>query len=148
MKRILALCLFVAFAGSASIADARSGSKLAPADEYFGSLKLSILGIRNTIRDVGANLEVDMSRWEHLSNKAEFAEDALHDWQRKYPGDTWLPKTIFALERLYAKIDNEEGHRRRVAATIWIVHDFPGTCYARVGREELETGHTLQANCE
>jgi hypothetical protein len=109
----------------------------APADEYFGKLKMSILGIRNTIKDVGANIDIDASRAPGLMGKCDFAEDAIHDWERHYPTDTWLPKTIFSLERMYAKIDSDDGRRRSMAAMTWLVHDYPQTWYGRTGRKEI-----------
>ena len=36
--------------------------KVAPADEYFGKLKMSILGIRNMIKDQGLKIDVDPNR--------------------------------------------------------------------------------------
>jgi len=115
-------------------------SKVAPADEYFGKLKMSILGIRNTIHDVGANIEIDASRWASLANKADFTEDAVRDWEHKYPHDTWLARTIFGLERMYAKLDSDEGRKRSVAAMKWLVHDFPTSPEAKIGKQELEAG--------
>lgn len=121
-------------------------SRPAPADEYFGKLKLSILGIRNTIKDVGANLDVDPNRWSGLQNKAIFAEDAMHDWEQKYPTDSWLAKSVFALERMYAKVDSGEGRQRSMAAMTWLVHDFPTTYYGRLGKKEIaehRVGHPI-----
>jgi len=120
----------------------------APADEYFGKLKMSILGIRNTIKDIGANIDVDATRAPGLMSKADFAEDSIHDWERRYPTDTWLPKTIFALERMYAKIDSDDGRRRAMVAMRWLVHDYPATWYGRTGRKELaehRVGHPIVA---
>jgi len=114
--------------------------RVAPADEYFGKLKLSVLGIRNTIKDVGANLDIDQTRWAQLASKAAFAEDAMHDWERKYPQDTWLAKTVFALERMYAKLDSDEGRRHAIASMQWLVHDFPRSWYGKTGRKELALG--------
>ena len=114
--------------------------RVAPADEYFGKLKLSVLGIRNTIKDVGANLEIDQTRWEQLASKAAFAEDAMHDWEKKYPQDTWLAKTVFALERMYAKLDSDDGRKRSIAAMHWLVHDFPRSWYGKTGKKELALG--------
>ncbi|MFN2460208.1 MAG: hypothetical protein ABR591_05930, partial [Candidatus Velthaea sp.] len=114
--------------------------KVAPADEYFGKLKMSILGIRNTIKDVGANVDIDGNRWTLLVNKADFTEDAVRDWERKYPSDTWLARTIFALERMYAKLDSDEGRKRSVAAMNWLVHDFPNSPQAKIGKKELAAG--------
>ena len=148
MNRFITYVLCAAVTTAAVSSQAAAHSKVAPADEYFGKLKMSILGIRNTIKDVGANIEIDPARWESLVNKADFTEDALHDWQHKYPADTWLPKMVFALERMYAKADNAEGRRRRFAAIVWLVHDFPDTCYAKAGKQDIEGGHATNAVCE
>lgn len=114
--------------------------RVAPADEYFGKLKMSILGIRNTIKDVGLNLDVDPNRAASLMNKALLTEDAMHDWQKKYPQDTWLPKTVFALERMYAKINSDDGRKRSIATMNWLVRDFPRTEFGKLGKRELAEG--------
>ena len=41
---------------------AKAACKVAPADEYFGKLKMSILGIRNTIKDQGLKIDVDPAK--------------------------------------------------------------------------------------
>ncbi|GAC1415129.1 MAG: hypothetical protein NVSMB5_03970 [Candidatus Velthaea sp.] len=102
---------------------------------------MSILGIRNTIKDVGANIDVDPARWNGLVNKADFTEDAIRDWEHKYPADTWLAKTVFSLERMYAKLDSEDGRKRSLAAMHWLVRDFPATAYGKMGKQELASGH-------
>jgi hypothetical protein len=114
--------------------------RVAPADEYFGKLKMSVLGIRNTIKDVGLNIDIDPNRWTQQASKAAFAEDAVHDWQRKYPQDTWLAKTVFALERMYAKLESDEGRKHALASMKWLVHDFPKTWYGKTGKTELASG--------
>jgi hypothetical protein len=114
--------------------------RVAPADEYFGKLKMSVLGIRNTIKDVGLNIDIDPTRWTQQAGKAAFAEDAVHDWQKKYPQDTWLAKTVFALERMYAKLDSDDGRKRALASMKWLVHDFPKTWYGKTGKSELALG--------
>jgi hypothetical protein len=168
VKRFVALLSLVAVAGTSAFAAGPAGAAAtpspakqrihpaskkaavrsipAPADEYFGKLKLSILGIRNTIKDVGANIDVDASRWPGLMSKADFAEDAIHDWERHYPTDSWLPKTLFALERMYAKIDTDDGRKRSMAAMQWLVHDYPNSWYGKTGRQEIaqhRVGHPL-----
>ena len=155
MKRLLATVSLVAVTTTAAFAadtapagkpaakpavKAPAKSKVAPADEYFGKLKMSILGIRNTIHDVQANIEIDQTRWTGLVNKADFTEDAVHDWEHKYPKDTWLAKTLLALERMYAKLDSEDGRKRSLAAMKWLVHDFPSSPEGRIGKEELAQG--------
>jgi hypothetical protein len=118
--------------------------RIAPADEYFGKLKMSVLGIRNTIKDVGLNIDIDQTRWTQQASKAAFAEDAVRDWQKKYPQDTWLAKTVFALERMYAKVDSDDGRKRSIAAMHWLVHDFPKSWFGKTGQKELALGKVGQ----
>ena len=157
MKRLLACVSLVALATTAAnanptITKAKAAQpphvqphpapvRVAPADEYFGKLKMSILGIRNTIHDVGENVDLDQSRAAGLMNKADLAEDAMRDWEQKYPLDSWLPRTLFALERMYAKIDSDDGRARSAHVMQWLVHDFPKTWYGREGKKEIADHH-------
>jgi hypothetical protein len=78
----------------------------APADEYFGRLKMSILGVRNTIADADARADsVATDAAQNLCHKLTLAEDALRDWHAKYPDDTWIPKLGYALLKDYEKLD-------------------------------------------
>ncbi len=155
MKRLLACVSVVSVMTTAALAAPAPAAKpaakpalakkappirVAPADEYFGKLKLSVLGIRNTIKDVGLNVDIDQTRWTQLASKAAFAEDAVRDWEKKYPQDTWLAKTVFALERMYAKLDSDEGRKRSLGTMKWLVHDFPKTWYGKTGKKELALG--------
>ena len=65
---------------------------LAPADEYFGRLKMSVLGIRNELatlerRALGGDRNV-----ASMSGKLALVDDAMRDWRAHYPRDTWLPR--------------------------------------------------------
>ena len=112
--------------------------KVAPADEYFGRLKLSILGIRNTIKDMGLKADADSS---HAANvvmgSVGLTEDAIHDWEKKYPQDSWIPATIFSLERLYAKVDSDDARMHAKLTMAWLVHDYPASAPAKLGKKEL-----------
>lgn len=99
--------------------------RVAPADEYFGKLKLSILGIRNTIKDQGLKVDVAPDQAASTFNAIALTEDAIHDWEHKYPCDSWLPGSIFALEHFYTKIHTEDGVRHVHATFAWLRHDFP-----------------------
>ena len=110
--------------------------KVAPADEYFGKLKLSILGIRNTIKDMGYKVDADPEHKMAL-NAIALTEDAMHDWEAKYPRDSWIPPAILSLERLYAKIDSDEARSHAKIAMTWLVKDYPITAPGKVGKKEL-----------
>ncbi len=111
--------------------------KVAPADEYFGRLKMSILGIRNTIKDEGLRIDADIAQGATVVKSCAFTEDALHDWEKKYPQDSWIPHALFTLERVYAKVDSDEARAKAKATMVWLVHDFPRSPDARIGKLEL-----------
>ena len=111
--------------------------KVAPADEYFGRLKMSILGIRNTIKDQGLKVDADPTRGDAIVSTCSLTEDALHDWEKKYPRDSWLPGSILTLERLYAKIDSDVARAKAKATMLWLVRDYPKSPQGKVGKVEL-----------
>lgn len=146
MKRLIACVSLVAVATTAAVSSAAAPPhkappvakpapknvaakapkcRVAPADEYFGRLKMSILGIRNTIRDQGQKVDYYPDKAESTLNAIALAEDALHDWQRKYPCDSWLPGSIYALEHFYAKLHTADGVKHVHATYAWLRRDFP-----------------------
>ena len=110
--------------------------KVAPADEYFGKLKMSILGIRNTIKDQGIKVDIDPAKADSTLNAIALTEDAMHDWQRKYPCDGWIPGTIYALEHFYGKIHTADGVKHVHATFAWLRHDFPRNRMVAVAKRE------------
>jgi hypothetical protein len=157
VKRFLTVVSLVAFSASAaSAADTSSPAakttaakpivphvvflkyKVAPADEYFGKLKLSILGIRNTIKDMGLKVDADQTHAVAIvMGSISLTEDAMRDWEKKYPRDTWIPPAILSLERLYAKVDSDEARARAKRAMAWLVRDYPSSAPGKIGRREL-----------
>jgi hypothetical protein len=111
--------------------------RVAPADEYFGRLKMSILGIRNTIKDMGLKADADPVHAPSILGTVALTEDAMHDWEKKYPQDSWIPPAIFALERLYAKVDSDDARMHARLTMVWLVHDYPRTAVAKIGAQEL-----------
>jgi len=110
--------------------------RVAPADEYFGKLKMSILGIRNTIKDQGLKVDVDPAKAPTTANAIALTEDAIHDWQHKYPCDSWLPGTLLGLERFYLKIHTDDGVKHVHATFAWLRHDYPRSNVVQVARRE------------
>ena len=116
---------------------AQRGAK-APADEYFGKFKLSILGVRNVVHDIDAradNAAEDVA--SNLCHKLILAEDALRDWQAKYPDDSWVPKFGYAMVKDYEKIDadmvSDDSHVASVHAIDlegWLDNAYPNSEFA------------------
>ena len=93
---------------------------LAPADEYFGPLKQSILGIRNTIRDMGLRYDVNHDIGSQTLASAGLTEAAIRDWAHRYPRDHDVAGAIFRLQRLYAKILTEPARGKAKATADWL----------------------------
>jgi hypothetical protein len=128
MKRIfLALLLATSFAAPAL---ANPMSSLAPADRYFGRLKMSILGVRNSLHDLSSRADAEPESAEHIFDKAVLVEDALRDWQAHFPRDPWIPKYAYALAELYGKLDMDDAQTRKDETLDWLDASYPQSEYA------------------
>lgn len=114
--------LLVLVAGTPVVAQQRF-SDLAPADEYFGRMKMSILGISNTIHDAGVHLDAGANP-TIVANSLAWAEDAIGDWSRRYPRDPWIPRSLAALRLTYARIPTPWGQESARRVAVWL-RDFP-----------------------
>ncbi len=76
--------------------------RMAPADEYFGRFKESILEIRNRLDAFDRRSDADM-RAPGTRRALDNLQDAIRDWKRKYPLDPWLPRSLHRLHRDYQR---------------------------------------------
>jgi hypothetical protein len=111
--------------------------RVAPADEYFGRLKMSILGIRNQLHDLALRVQYAPEKSGDVLGSAGFVEDAISDWEHKYPSDPWLPRNVFLLERLYSQVHTDEGQRRTARTLHWLLARYPRTWYGKEAKTEL-----------
>lgn len=133
MRRILvALVLALSFATPAF---AQPTTDLAPADRYFGRLKMSILGVRNSLKDLSARADAEPDQADHIYDKAVLVEDALHDWQRHFPRDPWIPKYAYALAQLYGKLEMDDARVRKNDTLDWLIATYPESEYAQLPRD-------------
>ena len=98
------LTLVTLASGFSAPVPALAASRVAPADEYFGHLKMSILGIRNQLRDLETKSSWRGESRRALLGEASFIEDAMAEWSRKYPGDPWIPGFRHRLQLCYVRI--------------------------------------------
>jgi hypothetical protein len=110
-------------------------SQLAPADRYFGRLKMSILGVRNSLKDLMARADAHPEDSEHIFDKAVLVEDALRDWQHHFPRDPWIPKYAFSLAQLYGKLDYDDARTRKNDTLDWLVATYPNSEFAQQPRD-------------
>ncbi len=125
MKLRLAFCLAAFFASLAPAMAQDSLRGLAPADEYFGHYKLSVLGIANTIRDAGARLDSGGDAHAMLAGPLSYVTDAVKDWEQQYPTDPWLAKDLLALEEVYLRVPTDEGFHYASQTEAWLIADYP-----------------------
>jgi hypothetical protein len=114
---------------------------LAPGDEYFGPLKLSFIGIRNTLRDVGLRYDVNHDLAKQSFATAQLTERSIRDWQKKYLHDDQLPRAVFALQRLYTKVLSQESRDRARVTAMWLATDFRGSPQAKQLTKTLAYEH-------
>jgi hypothetical protein len=113
----------------------------APADQYFGKMKLSYLGINNTFRDAAITAgdhTVDPS----IVNKVEFAEDALRDWTSHFPHDPQLARTYFLAIDIERKIWLKPNQERAWTYINRITTQFPTTYFGKLIKKDIAIGFT------
>jgi len=88
---------------------------LAPADEYFGQLRMSVLGIRNELNGLERRCVSGDRNVAAMTGKLAFVDDAMHDWRVRYPRDTWLPRYEAQRARVASLIALNATHTGRSA---------------------------------
>jgi hypothetical protein len=74
----------------------------APADEYFGEIRISPIGIDDEMQRIGKYLD---SGWgDRMAPDALHLATAVEDWQHQYPHDRTLPKYLAGLYKLLVRV--------------------------------------------
>ncbi len=74
----------------------------APADEYFGEIRITPIGIEDQIQRNGKYLD---SGWgDRMAPDALHLATAVEDWQHQYPHDRTLPKYLAELYKLLVRV--------------------------------------------
>jgi len=107
---------------------ARTVTALAPADRYFGQLKMSVLGIRNAIKDISLRTNVAPSGdMQPLFRKLTFVEDAITDLKTQFPKDSWIPQFGLSLAQAFMKMHVADAAVRANDAIDWVIAEYPRT---------------------
>lgn len=122
---------------STHVAMAKFTTRVAPADEYFGRLKMSILGIRNELRDLDQRLSFSPDAGPAALGTAVFVENAIRDWEAKYPGDPWLARSVYQLTHVYARIHTPDGRAKALSALHWLTRRYPSSPFCNVAQTEV-----------
>lgn len=144
MKRFylfVAAALFaVVFPAAASAATVPAAphvrARVAPADEYFGRMKMSVLEITNQIRDASARMNFNPELAATHYNKLALTEEALEDWARKYPNDSWIAPRAYDLSHLFWRMHTTLADQQAARCRSILFARFPSSRYALTARGE------------
>jgi hypothetical protein len=123
-----------------SILLAQLGATTAPADRYFGKLKMSALRIRYETMQLKRRYETHELLPDQTLHFLLLTEDAFRDWARNYPKDPWLASTGYAMAQLYGELPGTLARDRAVSLFVYVKSSFPKTSYARESRDQLHRG--------
>ncbi|MGZ3496391.1 MAG: hypothetical protein ACXWNK_03770 [Vulcanimicrobiaceae bacterium] len=142
---ILGLCAAsVASAGAATTPSPPPSriviSDLAPADEYFGRQKLSVLGIRHLIFTLKDDLHRGRKRPDFVEHDADTIDDAFYDWAGRFPKDGWLARTGWELATLYEELPGGEARDRAVSLLTYVRGHCGTSPFAISSAKDLERG--------
>lgn len=120
------------------VAPVAGHGKVAPADEYFGRLKMSVLGIRNELNHLQSQVDGQPEMSASVMGPASLVEDAIKDWERHYPSDPWLAKDVYLLTHLYANVHNDEGHLHAIQGVSWLRTRYQASGFAQKVMTEVD----------
>jgi hypothetical protein len=104
-------------------------SRTAPADEYFGSTRLSPLSARNEI--VRINLYLDTGWGARMAPDALNLESSFVDWQHQYPHDPTLPPRLLDFYHLLVRVGAPETLVEAKKLKTLLLVQYAGTLEAR-----------------
>ncbi|MBD5632892.1 MAG: hypothetical protein IAI49_00310 [Candidatus Eremiobacteraeota bacterium] len=81
-------------------------TRTAPADEYFGRLKYSPLGVRNELNRI--NKYLDKGWGYRMEGDALQVDSAVEDWQKQYPHDQTLPAALLETYKLLERVATDK----------------------------------------
>lgn len=104
-------------------------TRTAPADEYFGNLKLSPIGVRNEV--IRINKYLDKGWGYRMEGDALQVENAVADWQKQYPHDATLPATLFDAFALLERVETPKTKDAAARVKSVLLVQYPATRQAR-----------------
>ena len=104
-------------------------STLAPADEYFGRMGMSILGMRNELHRITQYLDAGWGDRE--SSAGVLLAEAVDDLHRVYPRDRDLPALLLDTYRLLGRMRTPEAQKSAATMRAILTVEYQDTQQAR-----------------
>ena len=108
-----------------AISHARLMTTLAPADEYFGPMGMSILGIQNELNRVNYLIHYGYAKQE--SSMAVQVAVAIDDLHKVYPRDRDVPKLLYGVYATLGKIDTPQAKAERAHVRAVLTVEYQDT---------------------
>ena len=115
-------------------------SDLAPADEYFGHTRISILELRHKALALKDDLHKRRRKPDDVQHSADALTDAFYDWSHRFPRDAWIPRTGWELATLYEELPGTAARFTAVALLNALVMQYPDSKFAQNSRNDLARG--------
>ncbi len=112
----------------------------APADRYFGRLRMSALRIRYEIAQLKSRYDNHKLLPENVAHLAGLTEEAYYDWAGRYPKDGWLASTGVNLAHLYEDLPGASARNAALKALTFVGAHFGNTRYSKQAAAELQRG--------
>jgi hypothetical protein len=123
-------------------AKAEQLKRSAPADEYFGRMKMSYLGINNTFRDEAIRAG-DHTINDGIIAKVLFAEESLRAWRQKYPRDPQVARSLFLASLVDLKIWAADFQQRAAHYLMELREKYSKTFFGKQAKAALQKGMTM-----
>lgn len=115
-------------------------SAQAPADEYFGALHMSAIGIRMRIDVLGRRYHARTESDDDLIHDAGDVASALKVWNQRYPNDTWAAPTAYHLAQLYEEVQTTDARSLARSAFAYVASAYPTSKFAHLARLRVAQG--------
>lgn len=112
----------------------------APADRYFGRLKVSALRIRYETMQLKKRYETHELLPDQTLHLLLLNQDAFEQWAALYPKDPWLASTGYSMAQLFEELPGATARDHAVGLFVYVKSHFPNTSYARQSRDQLHRG--------
>jgi len=127
--RIARLPQLKTIASEEALTHARLMTTLAPADEYFGPMGMSILGIRNELNRVNYLIRYGYAKQE--SAMAVQVAASIDDLHKVYPRDRDLPQLLYDVYNTLGKIDTPDAGAARAHVRAVLTVEYQDTKQAQ-----------------
>jgi hypothetical protein len=112
----------------------------APADRYFGQLKMSTLRIRYETMQLKKRYETHELLPDQALHLLLLTQDAFAQWAALYPKDPWLASSGYDMALLFEELPGETARDHAVGLFVYVKSHFPNTSYAQKSRDQLHRG--------